>query len=107
MTKREIIDALLTLGVTHIQVIQVPDYCGGYDPVIKFQWPGDPEYGYCEDDIPLDSCEYIEFSGDTSDAVSHLSEKFCGHYGAAHETPFDYYMTMRELIENKLARMSK
>lgn len=101
MTKKEIIESLLENEIVKVQVIRVPDWNGGCREKCVLLKKGDAEYG--ENDRPLGDFTYVEFSGDSSKAVSHLGDEFWEHYEPRYEKPRDYYPTLRALITSALA----
>lgn len=102
MNKKEIIEALLDNRIVSVQVLRVPDWNGGCRAKCVLLKEGDPEYGYGEHDRKLEDFTYVEFSGDTSKTVAHLSDKFWEHYEPRYEVARDYYPTLRELITSAL-----
>lgn len=102
MTKKEIIEALLAYKIVAVQVLSVPDWNGGCEPKCVLLKEGDPEYGYGEHDRKLEDFTYVEFSGDVSKAVSHLGDKFWGHWEPQYDESYDCYYTLRALITSAL-----
>ena len=103
MTKKELIKALLENEIVKVQVIRVPDWDGGCREKCVLLKKGDAEYGYGENDRPLGDFTYVEFSGDSSEAISHLGQKFWEHWEPRYAEPRDYYPTLRALITSALA----
>lgn len=68
-------------------IIRTPDWNGGWG--FRAEWSEDPE---------LDDFEYIEGEYAKDELESHLDDLYEGHVEPFHENPYDFTISVREIL---------